>query len=218
MQRRLDPIATSNTKLKPVASVETLGDELFYGKGPKATRPNKSWLHRSAEEATWNTTKLTQKNNAVFRCSCNQLHVAECVAFRCSIASLVETGLVERWKQVHYPKDGCAGAAGEADVSTHRASVSEVLGIFIMLTAGLALALSVLALELFTVTDVCKQTRENMQKVDLKKRLTFQRAFSNNTVMHAPPEHETNTHSQPYVPPHARGHVNNRVPSRIVKS
>ena len=66
------------------------------------------------------------------------------------IASLVETGLVEHWKQVHYPKDNCAGE--EDSLDNQRATVDQVSGIFIMLVVGLLLSSSVLVFEHYTLT------------------------------------------------------------------
>ena len=69
----------------------------------------------------------------------------------CRIASLVETGLVDYWKQVHYPQDSCVGEGDSTD--NQRATVDEVLGVFIMLVVGLVLSLFVLMFEQFTQTD-----------------------------------------------------------------
>ena len=68
------------------------------------------------------------------------------------IASLVETGLVEHWKQVHYPKDNCVGEDDDSP-DNQRATVDEVLGLFIMLVVGLVLSFFVLMFEQFTQTD-----------------------------------------------------------------
>ncbi len=88
------------------------------------------------------------------------------------IAALVETGLVDYWKQIHYPKDMCSDQSARSD--NQRASVAEVSGIFVILIVGLVLSTAVLVSERFALTETFHSLREAMWSFFLNNQTNFQ--------------------------------------------
>ena len=63
------------------------------------------------------------------------------------ITDLVETGLMERWRRMYYPRDECS-VAGRARAEP--ASLTESQGAFVLLAACVALAALLLLAEIVT--------------------------------------------------------------------